>query len=401
LVATLDKRRSVPRRRGRHWGRWLIAVIVSAVLVSVGVVVVASDDGGDKPPSAPVEGMFLSQSELQALPRAGSAWDEVVTAANGFQPTMTDYTNQDSTDATYALAAALVAARTGDSEMRDRVAEAIRSIASRPYDTTDNPSALGWARSMTSWVVAGDLIGLGQLDPGLDDLWQQFLRGMPQYPYAGDGGNSLLDLALTRANNVGAVARSAVTAIAIYTGDDRRLHVMADLYRAWVEGSGKYRFDWDSDKDRSWQCLPGSPSTYRGINPTFCTRDGNNLGGVLPEEFRRNGEYNADDYPGPSTTKYPWEALGAAVAQAYLLVRAGYSDALEWGDEAPRRALDRLWYLHSVAADDGWTFGRAAEGGSDDRWIIPFVNAIYDTSFLEPDGTGHGRPLSWTAWAHP
>jgi hypothetical protein len=311
---------------------------------------------------------------------------------------MTNYTNQDSTDGDGALAAALVSARTGNADLRSRVVEAIRSIVSRPYDTTSNPSALGWARTMTSWVIAGDLIDLDQIDPVLDQQWRQFLAGMSEYPYAGDGGANLLDLAVRRANNIGAMARSAETAIAIYTGDTAKLQLMADLYRAWLEGSDTYRFDWGSDKDRSWQCQPGDPSTYRGINPVDCIRDGNDLGGVLPEEFRRSASYDPANYPGPNTTKYPWEALGAAIAQADLLSRAGYPDALQWGDQAPRRALERLWYLNSIAADLGWTFGRAAGGGSDDRWIIPFINALYGSAFPEPAATGPGRPLSWTAW---
>jgi hypothetical protein len=313
---------------------------------------------------------------------------------------MTNYTNQDSTDGAYALAAALVAARTGDPDLRTRVIEAIRSIATNPYNTSANPSALGWARTMTAWVIAGDLVDLDQADPALDQQWRQFLVGMLEYPYAGDGGANLLDLAVKRANNIGTVARSAVTAIAIYAGDTNKLQLMADLYRAWVEGSDVYRFDWATAKDRSWQCQPDSPSTYRGINPVDCVRDGNDLGGVLPEEFRRNAPYDPATYPGPNTTKYPWEALGAASTQADLLARAGYPDALQWGDQAPRRALERLFYLNSIAADLGWTFGRAAGGGSDDRWMIPFVNALYGTGFPEPGATGPGHPLSWTGWAH-
>jgi hypothetical protein len=253
---------------------------------------------------------------------------------------------------------------------------------------------------MTSWVIAGDLIDLDQVDPALDQQWRQFLAGMPEYPYPGDGGSNLLDLAVNRANNIGVAARTAVTAIAIYTGNSNQLQLMADLYRAWLEGSDAYRFDWDSDKDRSWQCQPGEPATYRGINPVDCVRDGNDLGGVLADEYRRSGPYDAANFPGPNTTKYPWEALGAAIAQADLLARAGYPDALEWGEQAPRRALERLWYLYTVAADQGWTFGRAADGGSDDRWIIPFVNALYNTTLPEPDASGYGRPLSWTTWTH-
>jgi len=397
-VATLEKERNARRRRGR---RLYAALIIVVAVMAAAIVFIVTSRGDPQPPPVDVGGLWLSPDELSALPTSGAAWDEVVTAANSFDSSMIDYTNQDSTDGAYALAAALVAARSGSVDMRTRVVAAIRSIVSSPYETTDNPSALGWARTMTSWVIASDLIELDQADPALDQQWRLFLTGMPDHPYPGDGGSDLLDLAINRANNVGAVARTAVTAIAIYTGDTNQLNLMADLYRAWVEGSDVYRFDWSADRDRSWQCLPGYPATYRGVNPDLCSRDGNDLGGVLPEEYRRNAPYDPTSYPGPSTTKYPWEGLGAAVAQADLLARAGYTNALDWGDQAPRRALERLWYLHSVAADQGWTFGHAADGGSDDRWIIPFVNALYGTTLPEPSATGPGRPLSWTNWTHP
>jgi hypothetical protein len=397
LVATLENQRNAQRRR--RWPLYAVLIGLAAAIVAGSVLVFARRDAA--PPLVGVDGLWLSSAEVLALPMSGAAWDEVKSAANAFDSSMTDYSNQDSTDGTYALAAALVATRTADTELRTRVVEAIRSIASHPYNTSGNPSALGWARTMTGWVIAGDLIDLDRVDPALDQQWRHFLKGMPEYPYPGDGGANMLDLAVNRANNVGAVARTAVTAIAIYAGDTNRLRLMAALYRAWVEGSAEYRFDWLTDRDRSWQCLPGSPSTYRGINPDYCVRDGNDLGGVLPDEFRRNGSYDPADYPGPSTTKYPWEALGAAITQADLLARAGYSDALQWGDQAPRRALERLWYLNSIAADRGWTFGHAADGGSDDRWIIPFINGLYGSTFPEPSATGPGRPLSWTNWARP
>ncbi|MFW2335438.1 hypothetical protein [Ilumatobacter sp.] len=345
-------------------------------------------------------GLWLSGEELARAPTSGVAWETVVDAARAFDSSMTDYVWQDSTDGTHALAAALVFARTGDESFRVEVADAIERIVAGGYITDRNPSSLGWARSITAWVVASDLIDLAEYRPSVDDDWRGFLAGMPQHPYPGDGGDHLLGLAIGRANNIGSVARTAVTAIAIYVDDEELLVSMAELYRDWVEGSTVRRFDWAETRDRSWQCVPDDPATYRGINSADCLRDGHDLGGILPEEFRRSGTYDPGDFPGENGTKYAWEALGAAVVQAELLRRAGFSEALEWGDRAPLRALDRLDEFHRVADDDGWTFGREAGGGSDDRWIIPLVNDLYDTDFPEPERTGHGRPLSWTDWTH-
>lgn len=346
-------------------------------------------------------GVWLSTEELAQVPMSGVAWETVVGAAREFDSSMTDYARQDSTDGTHALAAALMFARAGDESFRAEVADAIERIVAGGYITDRNPSSLGWARSITAWVVASDLIDLAEYRPSVDEEWRDFLAGMPEHPYPGDGGDHLLDLAIGRANNIGAVARTAVTAIAIYVDDEELLVSMAELYRAWVEGSTVRHFDWAETRDRSWQCQPDDPATYRGINSADCRRNGHDLGGILPEEFRRSGTYDPDDFPGENGTKYAWEALGAAVVQAELLRRAGFPEALEWGDRAPLRALERLDDFHRVAADDGWTFGREAGGGSDDRWIIPLVNDLYDTQFPEPERTGHGRPLSWTDWTHP
>jgi hypothetical protein len=347
-------------------------------------------------------GLWLEGEEIAVLEMSGSAWDHVVAEAGDFDASMTDYGWQDSTDGSYALAAALVYARTGDLTLRTKVADAIRTIATNPYDIDNNPSALGWARTMTAWIVAADLINLADYRPDTETSWHAFLADMPTHPYPGDGGDSLLALAISRANNIGAFARTAVTAIAIYTNDDPLLDHMADLYRAWVEGSTEHRFDWTkTGKDRSWHCNPDDPMTYRGINAADCTRDGHDLSGVIADDYRRSGPYDSTDFPGPNATKYPWETLGAAITQAQLLHRAGYPNALTWGDNAPQRALHQLHTLHQTAQTQGWTFGVEDHEGSDDRWIIQLINHLYKTTYPQPTETNHGRPLTWTDWTHP
>ncbi len=360
----------------------------------------SSSFGGTAAATATHQGsMWISASELAGYATSGTAWTNVNTVATNYVSTSISYDNQNSVDGVNCLAAAIVYARTGSSTMRTKVRDAINSIANAAYVKT-NLSPLGWARNITSWIVAADLIQLASYDPTVHENFRQFLMGMPHEPYSGDGGTDLYDLT-NRANNIGIMARVAILAISLYVGDYTEVATMADLYQGWLLGPySTYPFDYNTP-DGSWQEDPTDLTTYRGIVDLGVVRDGNDFSGVIPDDYRRNGSYNSADYPGPNTTKYPWEAMAGILTMVELLRRNYASDALTWDDSAPQRAFDRLRQNYVDASADGWTWGITAGGGSDDRWVIYLGNKLYSSGYPVPSTTGAGRPLSWSDFTHP
>jgi hypothetical protein len=129
----------------------------------------------------------------------------------------------------------------------------------------------------------------------------------------------------------------------------------------------------------SWQCNSSAPV---GINPDGCTKSGQAIGGVMPDDMRRGGSFK---WP-PATTGYPWEGLQGMVVQAELLHRAGYP-AWEWSDKAVCRAVRFLYTI-------GW------QPSGDDPWQIPLVNSRCGTKYATSGLGSPGKIAGWTFWSH-
>jgi hypothetical protein len=163
-----------------------------------------------------------------------------------------------------------------------------------------------------------------------------------------------------RPNNWGTHAGAARIAAALYLGDAADLSRAATVFRGWLGDRSAYAH-FNFDDDLSWQCDPLHPVP---VNPPGCGIAGHLVDGVLTEDQRRGGSFA---WP-PPKEDYVWEALQGAVAQAWMLERAGYP-AFGWQNQALLRAVT---WLHQQA-------NFPAQG--DDTGIPWLINAVYGTSF--------------------
>jgi hypothetical protein len=327
-----------------------------------------------EPPPSTSGGVWLSASEIAALPTSGSAWSNLKSAADASCGTP-DLSNQDDPANVCIMAKALVHARTGGSSYRDGVVAAIRSIVN---SGTYSGRALALGRELGAYVVAADLINLAAVDPTLDADFRARLREL-RTTRTTDGPKDLVECHDVRPNNWGLHCGASLAAVAAYLDDRAALDHIATVFRGWLgERSAYASFKYGSDL--SWQADPNRPV---GINPRGATKEGHSIDGVMPEEMRRCGSFQ---WP-PCETGYNWEALQGAVGLAWLLHQQGYA-AFAWGDSALLRSVQ---WLHTHA-------GTPADG--DDTWIPHIINRVYGSSFPAPVPSRPGKNLGWADWTH-
>lgn len=322
------------------------------------------------PPPGGQVGIWLSPDEVAALPTTGAAWTAVLNAANGSWGTA-DLSNLNSNHDVLTLSGALVYARQGSTSMRDKVEDAIMSA----IGTEDGGRTLELSRNVVSYVIAADLIDFASTDPTREMQFRSWLASVRLETL---DGRTIISTHEERPNNWGTMAGAARVAIARYLGDTGDLEDAADVFHGWLGNRDVYAgFDYG---ELGWQCTPSEPV---GVNPQGCTKEGNNIDGVLPDDQRRTGGFA---WPAPKGS-YPHEALQGSFVQAQLLHRAGYP-AWEWEDQALRRAYVWLYTINQNPAsgdDSGYPF---------------LVNSVYGTTFAvgsSPHSSGKNMCcLSWT-----
>jgi hypothetical protein len=329
----------------------------------------------NEPPPGPSQpgGIWLSAAELAALPTSGSAWNNLVSAAqrNTSQPNIKDQNDRTDVD---VLAKALVYARTGDNRYRNEVIASIMAAIGSEGDSTS--SILAVARNTMPYVIAADLVNLSA-NSAEDQAFRAWLGSLRHVVFSGDGGShSLISCHEKRPNNFGTHCGASRIAIARYLGDTTDLNRAASVFKGWLGDRSAYTGF--SFGDLAWQCDASKPV---GINPAGCTKNGHSIDGVLPDDQRRSGGFT---WP-PPKENYVWEALQGATVQAQLLHRAGYP-AWQWQNQALLRALT---WLHSQA-------NFPAEG--DDLWQPWLVNRAYATSFPASSPTAPGKGMGWNDW---
>jgi hypothetical protein len=361
----------------------------------------AEERAAATPPPAPtvpksVDGIWISHAELMRLPTHGAAWERVKAAADGPMQEP-DIADQDSDHDVETLAVALVAARTGDQQYREKAAQAIMDA----IGTEKGGRTLALGRNLLSYVIAADLIDLGDYDPAADAEFREWLRRVRYEPL---GSESVADQTLVGTHerspsNWGGMAGASRAAIAAYLGDDTDLARVARVMKGWLGDRSSYpgapgpvygpdhvgksfRFG-GSEDDLSWQLDPSRP---RGVNPKGAEKDGHSIDGALPDDMRRGGPFR---WP-PHYTQYPREALSGYVALAEILYRQGY-DVYGWEDKALLRACRFLFGLEQEVPEEDWW-----EPGVPAYWII---NLRYGASF-PVTGSGSGRNVGWTDWTH-
>ncbi len=293
-------------------------------------------------------GIWTSAREVAGLPTHGAAWDYLMTWAGGNsnRPNLSD--PFDDTD-TVVVAKALVFARTGQAHYRQDVIAAVDAVRGTEGDTT-----LALGRNLPGYIIAADLVGL---PPDVDARFRSWLAGVRTTTL---DGRTLINTHEQRPNNWGTHAGVARIAAALYLGDTADLQRAVAVYRGWLGDRSAYAgFNFASDK--SWQCDPQRPVP---VNPRGCVIAGHPVDGVLTDDQRRSGSFT---WP-PPQENYVWEALQGAVAQAWMLERAGYP-AFSWQDSALLRAIT---WLHEQAS---------FPATGDDTGTPWLINGVYGTSF--------------------
>jgi hypothetical protein len=320
-------------------------------------------------------GVWISPAEVSQLPMAGSAWTNLLGAANKSCGSV-DLADQEQSTNVCVLAKALVFARTGIASHRAEVAMAISQIVT---SGTYVGRALALGRELGAYVVAADLIDLRSFDPTLDAAFRDKLRTL-RTTYTSGAASSLIDCHERRPNNWGAHCGATRAAIAVYLGDLADLDRTAQVFKGFLGDRASYA-GFDYGDDLSWQCDPARPV---GINPMGCVRSGLIIDGIIPDDQRRSGSWA---WPAPHEN-YVWESLQGLLAQAVILSRAGYP-VWEWENRALLRAVSWVQNVN----------GYPPEG--DDRWLTHIVNRAYGTNFPAAVPTTPGKGFGWTDWTHP
>lgn len=315
--------------------------------------------------AASPSGLWLSTSEVMALPMSGGAWDKVKSAANGLSG-KADLSNNNSDHDIGTLAAALVAVRTGDATMRTKTIKNIETVYSSGYERV-----LEMSRNIQAYVIAADLIGPSGWDSA---KFKTFVRALATKPLSGhSGGGNMLATAQLSANNWGCHSRAAIALIGLYTQDSVLVNAAVEAQKAFVSGEGgKLKYT-----STNWHA-----GVKAGINAAGATIDGHDVGGVIPEDQRRTGSFK---WPAPKGS-YPWEALQGTVVTGVVLDRAGKLPFTS-GNNAIVRAAKWLTNVN----------GNAASG--DDTWQ-PYVLNKFGGAGLATSSASPGKNMGFTDWTH-
>lgn len=321
--------------------------------------------------------MWISPSEIQALPTSGAAWNRVVDDANANEGSPT-VCNQDSPNSVLVLAKAYVYVRTGTESYRTEVRQNVMGAIDTENGSTCRTLALG--RELADYVIAAQLVGLTSSE---NTTFRSWLTGVRSEVLAGDG-RSLIQCHEDRANNWGTMCGASRAAASAYLGDTTDLNRTAQVFRGYLGDRGSYAgFSYGSD--RTWHVDSGQ---LRGINPQGAVKQNTNIDGVLPDDMRRGGSFTTGC---PGHTGYPWEALQGVVVQAELLHRRGY-DVWNASNQAERRAVQYLYNLDQTCSN--WY----ATG--DDNFTPWIINHVYGTNFPTVSPVDYGKIMGYTDWTH-
>lgn len=323
------------------------------------------------------------------LPDSGDAWNKVLAAANSNWGSA-DLGALNSNHDIYTMAGALVAVRKNDTAMRNKTIAGIE--AATKFDVVSDAEldrALELSRGLQSYVIAADIIGYRT--PEFEEWLQKMLD--IKIPFHSGGSSNLCNssgfhencnnlgglvcTAVRSSNNWGGHARAATIATARYLNDTALLQRMANSHRAFQ----------GEDVPNSMYCTDtnwhANSSQKYGINKKDSRISGQDVSGVLTEDWRRGKEYQ---WP-PALDSYMWEGMQGYVASAVMLDRAGLVPRNS-GDNAVVRSMDILY------SDD---VNYPADG--DDNWVPWVVNNLWGTNY-PTDPTQDGKGISWTDWTH-
>jgi hypothetical protein len=304
-----------------------------------------------------------------------------------------DLKNQDNKQDVYALAGALVYARTGDATLRAKVRDAIIA-AKRTLDESsewqERSSVLSSGRQLGGYVIAADLINLRSFDPSADNEFRTWLSAIRTTNIGTHGRwKSITYTCENAAANWSTFACASRIAASLYLGDTADVQRAASIIRAFLGERSYYPanapgqngyFMHTADYQTSWAC---NESTWTAVNPA-CAKSGVNLDGVLVEDVSRGGPCCT---PVGAGISYSWEALQGLYVSAELLYRTGaYGNPYQWSNQALKRSMDFMqrsgWGITSVATYVPW-----------------MANRRYNTSYPLV-ASSNGRIMAWGDWLY-
>ncbi len=317
-------------------------------------------------------GIWLNPAEIAQLPTSGNAWSNLLSyaAQNTSSPNLAN--QDDNTDAA-VVAKALVYARTGNQTYRTEVIQALEKVQTTPLPAS-SVGILAVARNLAPYVIAADLVNY-RTNNFENWVWQT-----RNTVYSGAGpALSIITCHERRPNNFGTHCGTSRMAADLYLNDTADFAAAASVFHGWTGNTNAYKgFAFGSDL--SWQCNANNPVP---LNPQGCTKNGNNLDGVLPDDQRRGGSYT---WPAPKEN-YVWEALQGAVAQAWILHRHGYP-AFAWQQNALQRSATWLHNVNNFPAV------------GDDTGIPWIINKMYGTNFPTSTAKPGKNGLGFYDWSH-
>lgn len=342
----------------------------------------ASPTASLPPPRAPGDYLLMTRAELLALPTSGPAWDAVLADAVG-PPGRARLRDQDVRHGVTTLAAALVYARTGDPDLRERARGEIMEAIGTEREGANN-SILALGRQLGAYVLAADFIDLSGAD---DDRFRAWLDPLRTSRLGGHGRwTSLAATHEDSANNWGAFAGASRIAASLYLGDGADVALAAQVLRGFLGDATAWNRFQPVEDSASWAC---DPQAFVPIDPP-CRRAGIDLDGAIVRDIDRGGSRRWP--PGDTGVGYTLEALQGLTLQAELLTENGYGDAWRWSDEALRRAAQFVTRA-GEAGGESWNRSAISHGVP---WLL---NARYGLG-LPTEPAGQGRVLGYTDWLY-
>ncbi len=326
------------------------------------------------------QGIWISKSEINALPTTGTAWNNVVAWA-GKSIASISINNQDSESDQIALAKALICSRIN--EHCSEIISALNTLASNP---PNGDRALAWGRNLSSWVIAADIVKNSGNSVDFD------ISKFKTWTYdairtSSTEGGTIIACHERYPNNWSTMCGGSRIAADLLDGDTTDLNRAWDEYRGYVGDRSSGALTGNSVVTTNWRCPGDSDRTW--INPKGCSKFSHNFDGMLPQEMLRQGEYDGITWPPTLGTDYPFNGMAGLMLQAELLARHGFS-SFTVGDNAMLRAYS--WAI-DVA---GWSVTQA----SHTTWMPYIVNKRYGKSYPVPLPALPGQNIGFVDWTH-